>query len=166
MTSIHCLITIALAVLPISELRGAIPYAYFNGAPLFLAALIGFLANLLVAPIVYLFLGSLHRVFYRFWGWYRSFFDRFVERVRKKVEHHFSKWGYIGLALFVGVPLPVTGAWTAALGAWVLGLKKKETILAISLGVLISATIVTLIIAFGAGVDSIFIKRINLSAIR
>ena len=58
------------------------------------------------------------------------------------------------------------GAWTAALGAWVLGLKKKETILAISLGVLISATIVTLIIAFGAGVDSIFIKRINLSAIR
>ncbi|HOE89601.1 MAG TPA: small multi-drug export protein, partial [Sphaerochaeta sp.] len=98
MTSIHCLITIALAVLPISELRGAIPYAYFNGAPLFLAALIGVLANLLVAPIVYLFLGSLHRVFYRIWGWYRSFFDRFVERARKKVEHHFSKWGYIGLA--------------------------------------------------------------------
>jgi uncharacterized membrane protein len=158
-TFVHCLITIALGILPISELRGAIPYAYFNGAPLYLAALIGFLANLLVAPLGYLFLGSLHNVFYRIWGWYRSFFDRFIQQARKKVERHFNKWGYIGLALFVGVPLPVTGAWTAVLGSWVLGLKKKETILAISLGVLISATIVTLVIALGAGIDSIFIKR-------
>ena len=156
---VHYLITIALGILPISELRGAIPYAYFNGAPLYLASLIGFLANLLVAPLVYLFLGSLHNVFYRIWGWYRSFFDRFIQQARKRVERHFNKWGYIGLALFVGVPLPVTGAWTAALGSWVLGLKKEETILAISLGVLISAIIVTLVIAFGAGVDSIFIKR-------
>ena len=159
MTFVHYLITIALGILPISELRGAIPYAYFNGAPLYLASLIGFLANLLVAPLVYLFLGSLHNVFYRIWGWYRSFFDRFIQQARKRVERHFNKWGYIGLALFVGVPLPVTGAWTAALGSWVLGLKKKETILAISLGILISAIIVTLVIAFGAGVDSIFIKR-------
>lgn len=159
MSSTDYLITIALALLPISELRGAIPYAYFNGSPLLLAAALGVVVNLLVAPLAYIFLGSLHNLFYRVWQWYRSFFDRFVQRARMRVEHHFSKWGYLGLAVFVGVPLPITGAWTAALGAWVLGLKKKETILAISFGVFISATIVTLIIAFGVGVDSIFIKR-------
>ncbi len=159
MSSTDYLITIALALLPISELRGAIPYAYFNGSPLLLAAALGVVVNLLVAPLAYIFLGSLHTLFYRVWQWYRSFFDRFVQRARMRVEHHFSKWGYLGLAVFVGVPLPITGAWTAALGAWVLGLKKKETILAISFGVFISATIVTLIIAFGVGVDSIFIKR-------
>lgn len=165
MTSIHCLITIALAVLPISELRGAIPYAYFNGAPLFLAALIGVLANLLVAPIVYLFLGSLHRVFYRIWGGIAP------SSTASSSGHEKGRASLLQMGIHRSCPvrrhsLTRLGAWTAALGAWVLGLKKKETILAISLGVLISATIVTLIIAFGAGVDSIFIKRINLSAIR
>ena len=153
-------VTILLALLPISELRGAIPWAYFNGAPLGVATALGVGINLLVAPIAYLFLASLHTFFFRSWKWYQAFFTRFVERARIKVEPHFSKWGYVGLALFVGVPLPITGAWTAALGAWVLGLKKRPTIIAISFGVLISATIVTLLIAFGVGLDSMFIKRI------
>ena len=61
---------------------------------------------------------------------------------------------------FVGVPLPITGAWTGTLGAWVLGLDRKRSILAASAGVVMSATIVTLILVLGKGFSSIFVKVI------
>jgi uncharacterized membrane protein len=62
--------------------------------------------------------------------------------------------------LFVGIPLPITGAWTGTLGAWVLGLDKKRSMLAASGGVVMSATIVSLILVLGKGVGSVFVKII------
>lgn len=151
-------LTALFAILPISELRGAIPFAVARGMPLAQAALFGTLVNVLVPFIAFAFLSTLHRLFYKI-GFYRRFFDRFVEKTRTKVHKQVEKYGYWGLLLFVAVPLPVTGAWTGALGAWILGMERKKACLAVSGGVVVAGIIVTLLVALlGSGARTIFFK--------
>jgi len=147
------------SLMPISELRGAIPLAMASGWPWWQAWLwcVGF--NLLVGPIAYAFLATAHRILYR-WGFYAGLFDRLVERARLKVHDKVEKYGYLGVALFVGIPLPITGAWTGVLGSWILGLSRRKTMFAVVLGVTISGTIVTLITAVGLQGLSIFTKHL------
>lgn len=152
------LLTIGLSLLPISELRGAIPFAVLRGMDLLPAALIAVAANAMVPAVAYLFLSTFHKLFYRI-GAYRRFFDRFVEKARVKVHASVEKYGYWGLLVFVAIPLPVTGAWTGALGAWILGMEKRRSILAIAGGVVVAGLVVTgLVAALGAGAKSIFFK--------
>lgn len=153
-------ITVVLALLPISELRGAIPYAYFRGIPLTVAAPLAILANCMVAPIALAFLASFHKLFYTYWRWYRSFFDRFIANAQRKISVKVNKYGYWGILLFVAVPLPITGAWTGTLGSWILGLDKRKSMVAVFGGVIIAGLIVTALIALGIGIDSVFIKRL------
>lgn len=153
------IISAILSVLPISELRGAIPYAYFNGVGISLSFIIGVLCNCMVAPIGFLFLNTLHKYLDK-WSFYNRIFERTVTKARSKVGEKVEKYGLWGLMVFVAVPLPITGAWTGVLGAWVLGLDKKKSILSICLGVLIAGIVVTTIIYAGEGINSIFIKRI------
>lgn len=155
------LFTILLSLLPISELRGAIPYAYFNGLSLPSAFAVGVLANMLVAPIGMVFLTTLHKWFYHI-GLYKRFFDRTVAKARVKIEEKVNKYGYLGLMLFVAIPLPITGAWTGILGAWILGLDKKKSCVYVALGVLIAGIVVSAVLLSGVGISSIFIKNIQL----
>jgi len=150
--------TIMLGVAPISELRGAIPFAYLRGYPLWEAILLGAGANLLVSPLVYIFLTYFHGFFYSRWNFYAKVFDKTVVRTRMKLGPKIRKYGMWGILLFVGIPLPITGAWTGTLGAWVLGLDRKRSMLAASGGVAMSATIVSLILVLGKGVGSVFVK--------
>jgi len=152
--------TIFLGVLPISELRGAIPFAYFRGVPLVFASLLGIGANLFVGPIALFFLSFVHRFFYERWRWYVRIFDKTVSRTRIRLAPKVATLGFLGVILFVGIPLPITGAWTGTLGAWVLGLDRKKSMMAVSLGVLMSGTIVTTIILLGKGAGSLFVKVI------
>lgn len=152
------LTTIFFSILPISELRGAIPYAVSQGFSIPLAAAIAIVANVLVPLIVFLFLESFHKIFYKIPA-YKRFFDRFVERSRKKVHQKVEKYGYLGLMIFVAIPLPLTGAWTGALGAWVLGLSYRKSFLAIAAGVAIAGIIVSVLVAlWGVGAKTIFFK--------
>ena len=64
--------------------------------------------------------------------------------------------------LFVAIPLPITGAWTGTIGAWVLGLDRKKSILFILLGVLISGIIVSTVIYTGSGIAKLFTKTVNI----
>lgn len=153
------LTTIVLSLLPISELRGAIPYAVARGVPLPAAFLLAVACNALVAPAAFLFLTTLHGFLYR-WAFYARLFDGFVRRVRGRIGASVERYGYWGLFLFVAVPLPVTGAWTGAVGAWVLGMGKRKASLYISLGVLTAGLIVSAVVGLGAGALSIFLKRI------
>ncbi|MGI6432518.1 MAG: COG2426 family protein [Sphaerochaetaceae bacterium] len=152
--------TILLAVAPISELRGAIPFAFFHGVPLWLALCIGTAANLLVSPIAFLFLSFIHRTFYRHWAFYVKVFDATLLRTRRKLGPHVAKYGVWGVMLFVGIPLPITGAWTGTLGAWAFGLGKKRSILAVSCGVLIAGAIVGTLLAAGVQVGTVFLKQL------
>lgn len=152
--------TILLGLAPISELRGAIPFAYLRGYPLWEAILVGAGANLLVSPLVYLFLSYGHHWLYNRWSLYTTIFDATVARARHKLGQKVERFGMWGILLFVGIPLPITGAWTGTLGAWVLGLDKRHSMLAVSAGVVMSATIVSLLLVLGSGVGSIFVKII------
>jgi uncharacterized membrane protein len=151
--------TAFLAFLPISELRGAIPFAIARGMDWRWAFLYAVALNALVAPACWVFLATFHKLFLKM-AWYRSFFDRFVERARGKVHSEVEKWGWLGIAVFVAIPLPVTGAWTGTLGAWILGLGKRKTMLAVVLGVAGAGAIVTAVVVLGVKALDLFVKRV------
>ena len=151
------LYSILLSLLPISELRGAIPYALSQGMPIVSAYLICVGTNILVGPLVFLFLSTLHRIFYLL-RFYRVFFDKIVKRSRKRIEEKIDRFGYWGLVIFVAIPLPITGAYTGALGAWVLAMKKRKSFAAIAAGVIIAGFIVTLVSVLGIKALNIFLK--------
>lgn len=151
------LYSILLSLLPISELRGAIPYALSQGMPIVSTYLICVGTNILVGPLVFLFLSTLHRILY-FLSFYRTIFDKIVKGSRKRIEEKVDRFGYWGLVIFVAIPLPITGAYTGALGAWVLGMKKRKTFAAIAAGVIIAGFIVTLVSVLGIKALNIFLK--------
>ena len=160
METLHTIaLTIFFGILPISELRGAIPFAYFNGISLPLAALIGSLANMLVFPLAFVFLTFFHSFFYSHFSWYVKLFDKTVAKTRHKLSHKVAMYGLLGITLFVAIPFPITGAYTGTLGAWILGLDMKKSFIAVSIGVLISTIIVSLILLIGESSYSLFIKR-------
>ncbi len=155
------LITALLSLLPISELRGAIPFALGNKEPVLFTYIYCVLLNAAVGPLVFIFLATLHKILVKH-TWYAALFTSFVERNRHKIEKKINKYGYAGIALFVAIPLPVTGAYTGTLGAWLMGLDAKKTFLSVFIGVIISGIIVTAISYFGITAFSIFTKQITL----
>ena len=76
------------------------------------------------------------------------------------VKPNGDKYGYWGLAIFVSIPLPFTGAWTGALGAWILGMDRKRSMLVVAAGVLMAGVIVTLVVGLGVGALSFLIKKV------
>ena len=148
-----------LSFLPVSELRGAIPFAIANGVPWYSAYAIAAFLNALVAPVCWIFLSTLHRLFLKM-DWYRRFFEKFIERSRNKLREKVERRGWLGIALFVAIPLPITGAWTGTLGAWVLGLSKRKTMLAVILGVIAAGAIVTTVVLLGIQALNLFVKRV------
>jgi len=130
-----------------------------RGMPLLAAFGLSVACNALVAPLAFLFLTTIHKLLYH-GAFYARVFDRFVERVRLKVSGSVEKYGYWGLLAFVAIPLPVTGAWTGAVGAWVLGMHKRKAAFFIALGVLVAGLIVTAIVGLGVGALSFFLKKV------
>jgi uncharacterized membrane protein len=148
-----------LSFLPISELRGAIPFAIASGIPWYFAFVMAVFFNAMVAPACWVFLSTLHRLFLRM-EWYKRFFERFIERARNKLNKSVERWGWLGVAVFVAIPLPLTGAWTGTLGAWVLGISKRKTMIAVIAGVSISGAVVTAVVLLGIQALNLFIKRV------
>jgi len=136
--------TFLLSVLPISELRGAIPYAIANNINPWLAFLIAVLGNFLAAPLGFYFLDNLHHHFLKIKN-YEKFFNKYIESKRKNFERHVgTSFEFWALILFVLIPLPLTGAWSGVLLAWFFKLKRKKSYLAIFLGIIGAGIIVTL----------------------
>jgi len=151
---------IILSMLPIAELRGGIPLAIYRGVHPAIALLVCVIANIIVVPIMYAFLDYLHHHFLS-WRWYRRVFDHFLERARRKAHPYIEKYGYLGLAIFVAVPLPMTGAYTGALAAWFFRMDRKKAFLAIAAGVLVAGLIVTAVVLGGVKALSIFTTAVS-----
>ncbi len=136
-------ITFLIAMLPISELRGAIPYAIWMGNLGWKEAyIIAVLGNFLpVIPLV-LFMEKASEWLRRYPLGDR-FFTWFFDRTRRKGKL-IERFETIGLAMFVAIPLPVTGAWTGSAAAIIFGVPRKKAVLAILLGIMIAGCIVTL----------------------
>lgn len=154
------LYAVILSALPISELRGGIPYALYRMDNPVMVYFLCVGANLLAFPITFFFLQFLHRHFEKI-ALYKKFFDKFVYRTRKKTEHLVEKWGFWGLMIFVMIPLPVTGAYTGTFAAWLFKIPKRQAFLAVTLGVMIAGLIVTAVCLTGASAFQIFIKPIE-----
>lgn len=140
-------ITALIAMVPILELRGAIPWAlahppFGGGLDWGTAYLFAVIGNFLPVIPILLFLEPVSSKLRRF-----HIFDRFFEwlfrRTRRKGKM-IEKYERIGLALFVGIPLPVTGAWTGAVAAFIFGVRFFDSVIAIILGICLSGVIVTL----------------------
>ncbi|MEM1956841.1 MAG: small multi-drug export protein [Archaeoglobaceae archaeon] len=134
------LYVILISALPIFELRAGIPVAIYYGFKPWEAYTLAIFGNFLPVPFLLLLLNKLLEIAKRFrtlWAIYEFIHIR-VERRREIVE----KYGYLGLTLFVAIPLPVTGAWTASLLAFLLGLNNLKASIAILLGILIAGIIV------------------------
>ncbi len=136
-------IVFLMAMLPILELRGAIPWAikFAPNIPLAKMYLLAVGGNFVPVIPILLLLDPVSRFLRRV-----PVFDRFLEwlfaRTRKRGKL-VEKYEAIGLTLFVAIPLPVTGAWTGALAAFVFGIKLKWAAICIGLGVLIAGLVVT-----------------------
>ncbi|MEW5826551.1 MAG: small multi-drug export protein [Candidatus Bipolaricaulota bacterium] len=143
MTGCDWLITVLLSAAPVVELRGGLPYAIARGADPALAFIVAGLANVAVVPMAFFILMHLRPVVARvpFVREVLRWMDRRAARRTELIE----KLGLVGLALFVSVPLPGTGAWTAAFVAAAAALPPRRAALSIALGVVIAAGLVTLI---------------------
>jgi len=131
------------ALMPISELRGAIPLGFSLGISPILIVLISIIANILIFFPIYFGL----KLFYNKYLYKIKFVQTNLKRIRKK-KKYIDNYGFFGLILIVAIPLPFTGVWTGTILAWLLGLDLKKSFISICCGVLIAAIIVTLI-SFG-----------------
>jgi len=142
------LVVLIISALPIFELRGAIPVAInLFHFPWYYALLLAIIGNLLPVPVILLFLDAISR-----WLSRVGFFNRFLQWLfehTKKRGRIVERYERIGLALFVAIPLPFTGAWTGSLLAVLFGLKFKPAMLSIFVGILIAAIIVTCLCLLG-----------------
>jgi len=149
-----------LAMAPISELRGSIPYGIIKGLPLGPVIIISIILNILAGIFAYFFLDRIVKVFLNF-SLFKKYYQKFVERAQKKIKAEVDKYGWLGVAIFIGIPLPFTGAWTGALGSYLIGLEKKKAVIAIILGVVMAAVIVTITMLTGVGIfKTLFIKAV------
>jgi uncharacterized membrane protein len=143
--------------LPISELRGGIPIAYLSGNSLLLSFLACTLVNILVVPLFWLFLDEINHLLMRN-EFYSRIFTKNVERARRKIQKSIEKYEYIGLMIFIAIPLPLTGAYTGVLGAWALGMERRKAIVYSIFGVIIAGMIVSLTLYLGLNAFNIFLK--------
>lgn len=148
------LIVFLVSMVPLIELRGAIPYAIGFQMPLISSYIIAIIGNMLPVPFIFLFARKV-----LLWGADKpvigkvfSFFLQKGEKGGKKLQAKAGRGLFVALLLFVGIPLPGTGAWTGTLAASILDMDFKSSVTAVMLGVILAGVIMGLASAglFGA----------------
>lgn len=143
------LITFLVSMVPIIELRGAIPIATHMNVPMLHAYIIAVIGNMLPVPFIYFFARKV-----LVWGKDKKYIGKFftfcLEKGEKGGEKLMAKAGrgtFLALLIFVGIPLPGTGAWTGTLAASILNMDFKKSVIAVMLGVLLAGVIMGLVSA-------------------
>ena len=140
------LITFLISMVPIVELRGAIPIAEGMGLNLFLYYPIAIIGNMIPVPFIYLFArkvlewGKDKKIIGKFFTWCLEKGEKGGEKLKEKAGTKGTFWA---LLLFVGIPIPGTGAWTGTLAASFLNIGFKTSIIAVALGVLLAGIIMS-----------------------
>ena len=150
------IIAILVSMVPLIELRAGVPIAVGMGMNQFVAIAVCALSNMVPVPFIYFFARK-----FLLWGQNKKYIGKicsfFVEKGEKAGQKLTSKTGrgglFIALLLFVGIPLPGTGAWTGTLAASFLNMGFKSAVISVSLGVLLAGIIMATV---STGVFSIF----------
>ena len=139
--------TVLVSMIPVIELRGGIPFGVGVGLPVWLAYLAAIIGNMLPVPFIVVYI---RRIF----QWMRRHLPRLnhlVTRLEQKAHlkgRMVTKYKYLGLAIFVAIPLPGTGAWTGALAAAFLDMPLRKALPSIFAGVLVAGIAIS-ILTFG-----------------
>ena len=149
------LLVFLVSMVPLIELRGGVPIAVGMGLPYFKALIVCIIGNMLPVPIIYFFARKV-----LLWGCDKKYIGKFFtyciekgERGGQKLKERAGRQGlFIALLLFVGIPLPGTGAWTGTLAASFLNMGIKSTSLAVSLGVVLAGIIMGVVSMTGVHV--------------
>jgi uncharacterized membrane protein len=150
------ILTFLISMVPIVELRGGIPFGVGMGVKWYYAVPICMIGNMLPVPFIYFFARRILE-----WGKDKKFIGKFFTWCLEKGHHggeklqaKAGKGMFFALLLFVGIPLPGTGAWTGTLAASLLDLEFKKSIVAVTLGVVLAAVIITAATLLGFGAFS------------
>lgn len=134
-------LTLVVTLAPITELRGGIPVGISLGLDPLFTFFVAVVANaLLFFPIFFAL-----RLFYGKFLSRIQIFNRYLDSVRRRGKPKVDKYGFLGLALLVAIPLPVTGVYTATILSWLLGMDWRKAFVPIALGVVVAGIIVLLI---------------------
>lgn len=147
-----------ISMVPLVELRGAIPVSqsplFGDALPIIPAFLVCILGNMLPVPIIYLFARKVLE-----WGADKPFIGKFFtfclekgEKGGKKLQEKAGRGLFVALLLFVGIPVPGTGAWTGTLAASILDMDFKSTVAAAMSGVLLAGCIMMIVSLLGFGI--------------
>lgn len=143
---LNYLIVFLISMVPIVELRGAIPIAFGMGLDKVLSYIICIIGNMLPVPFIYFFARKV-----LIWGKDKKYIGKFFtfciqkgEKGGKKLQAKAGNGLFIALLLFVGIPLPGTGAWTGTLAASFLDMGFKKSVIAVMFGVLLAGVIMAL----------------------
>ena len=141
------LIIFFISMVPLVELRGAIPFSQGFGLPIIQSYIICIIGNMLPVPIIYLFARKVLE-----WGADKPVIGKFFtwclakgHKGGKKLQEKAGKGLFVALLLFVGIPVPGTGAWTGTLAASILDMDFKSTVAAVMLGVLLAGVIMMVV---------------------
>jgi uncharacterized membrane protein len=152
------LIVFLISMVPLVELRGAIPFSqtplFGPALPVVPAFIVSILGNMIPVPIIYLFARKVLE-----WGADKPVIGRFFtfclekgEKGGKKLQAKAGRGLFVALMLFVGIPVPGTGAWTGTLAASILDMDFKSTVAAATLGVLLAGIIMMTVSLLGFGI--------------
>lgn len=141
-----------ISMVPLVELRLAVPFAVKLGLPYIPSLIVSVIGNMLPVPFIYFFARKV-----LMWGADKKYIGKFFrfclekgEKAGQKLVNTTGRGGlFVALLLFVGIPLPGTGAWTGALGASFLNMGFKSTVLSVSLGVILAGIIMAVVSTLG-----------------
>lgn len=144
---IKYLIVFLISMVPLIELRGAVPYAVYLELPLIPSYIIAIIGNMLPVPIIFFFARKV-----LLWGKDKKVIGKFFtfclekgEKGGNKLKAKAKNGLYVALLLFVGIPIPGTGAWTGTLAASILDMDFKKSVVSVMLGVILAGVIMGLL---------------------
>lgn len=141
------IIVFLISMVPLIELRGAVPYAIYLGLPIIPSYIIAIIGNMLPVPIIFFFARKVLE-----WGKDKKIIGKFFtfclekgEKGGNKLKAKAKNGLYVALFLFVGIPVPGTGAWTGTLAASILDMDFKKSVIAVMSGVILAGIIMGLL---------------------
>ena len=135
-----CVFTMLVSMIPIIELRGGLPFGVALGLPYYLAFPAAVLGNLIPTPFIIVYIRRIFKLMRRYFPSLNGLVDKLERKAHLKGQK-VLKYQYLGLWLFVAIPLPGTGAWTGSLAAAFLDMRLKKAMPAVVLGVLTAGCI-------------------------
>ena len=148
-----CINAFIIAMVPLIEIRGAIAYALIAGVPAYIAYPVCIVGNMIPVPVIFFFSRKVLE-----WGKDKKFIGKFftfcLEKGHKGGQKLMAgkKGAYVALFLFVGIPLPGTGAWTGTLAASILDMDFKKSTIAVMCGVVLAGIIIGILTMLGINI--------------